>query len=227
MTDEQRGETFEDFKRSFYYGTRSDLHFKFLSNLSDEAAAEFLRVLLETLGDVFDTGDDDRVRRLVYEWQVRAYEGGHAKFSYDDGPFVPFDQPLEDTTVALVGAGGVYVEGDDPAGGETQEEAEARIGDYLRESPTLAAIPSDVPTGELRVRHPGYDVRGARRDVNAVFPVDVLHELVAEGLVGRESECHYGFVGAASQLHLRKEVAPEWAEQLRREEVDLCLLVPT
>jgi hypothetical protein len=228
VTDESRGETFEDFKGSFYYGTRSDLHFKFLSRMSDEDAAGFFRVLLETLGDVFDTGDYDRVRRLIYEWQVRAYDGdGQARFHYDDGPFVPFDTPLEDATVALVGAGGVYVEGDDPTGGETQEEAEARIGDYLREAPTLVTIPHDVPTSELRVRHPGYDVRGARRDINAIFPVDILRELVAEGAVGGENDHHYGFVGATSQLHLRKEVAPDWAERLRREEVDLCLLVPT
>ena len=43
-------------------------------------------------------------------------------------------------TVALMSAGGVYVEGEDPTGGETQEQAVARIGEYLRESPTLVSI---------------------------------------------------------------------------------------
>lgn len=83
---EPHGETFEEFRRSFYYGSRSDLHFKFLASLSDENDAEFVRQLLETLGDVFDTGRYGRVRELVYDWQVRAY-AGEAKYPYDDGPF--------------------------------------------------------------------------------------------------------------------------------------------
>lgn len=225
MTD--HAETFEQFKQSFWYGSRSDLHFKFLSSLSDEDAAEFFRQLLEALGDAFDTGDHAPLRDLVYAWQVRAYDGdGHAKFSYDDGPFAARDRPLEDLAVALVSAGGVYLQHDDPAGGETQEQSEARIDEYLREPPVLVEIPHDTPTHQVRIRHPGYDVRGARRDVNTVFPLDVLRELEAEGLV-RAARRHYGFVGACSQLQLRKTVAPGWAERMAADDVDACLLVAT
>jgi hypothetical protein len=224
---EQQSETFEQFKQSFRYGSRSDLGFKFLSRLSDDDAAEFFRELLELLGDVFDTGEYDRVRELVYAWQVRAYEGdGHAKFSYDDGPFAPAGKPLHELAVALVSAGGVYLKRDDPTGGETQEQAEARIDEYLRTEPVLVEIPHNTPTDEIRVRHPGYDVRGARRDVNAVFPIDVLRQLEAEGAV-RCSDRHYGFVGACSQLRLRKTLAPAWAERMAAAEVDACLLVAT
>lgn len=221
------GETFEAFKRSFWYGSRSDLHFKFLAGMSDDDAAEFFRELLETLGEVFDTGDYERVRRFVYAWQVRAYDGdGHAKFHYDDGPFAPVAQPVDQLSVALVSAGGVYLEDDDPAGGETQDEAESRISDYLRRPPVLVEIPRDAPSGQLRVRHPGYDVRGARRDINAVFPIDIFRDLLADGVV-REPRRHYGFVGACSQLELRKTIAPEWAERMAADEVDACLLVAT
>lgn len=226
MTMDNPAETFEQFKQSFYYGSRSDLGFKFLARMSDEDAAEFFRQLLELLGEVFDTGEYDRVRELVYAWQVRAYDDGQAKFPYDDGPFTPVDRPLEDLTVALLGAGGVYLDGADPAAGETQEKAEARIGEYLREAPVLVEIPHDSPTERLRVRHPGYDVRGARRDVNAVFPINVLRQLEGEGAV-RAAGRHYGFVGACAQLQLRKTVAPGWAERMAAAEVDACLLVAT
>jgi D-proline reductase (dithiol) PrdB len=220
-------ESFEQFKQSFWYGSRSDLGFKFLASLCDEDAAEFLRQLLELLGDVFDTGEHDRIRDLVYTWQVRAYDGdGHAKFNYDDGAFAQVDRPLRELTVALLSAGGVYLEHDDPAEGETQAQAEARIDDYLRTEPVLVEIPHDTPTDQLRVRHPGYDVRGARRDVNAVFPIDALRQLDAEGAV-RAAAHHYGFVGACSQLQLRKTIAPEWAERMAATEVDACLLVAT
>lgn len=216
-----------EFKNSFWYGSRNDLHFKFLAKLSDADAGEFFRQLLETLGDSFDTADYDRVRALVWEWQVRAYEVGAAvKFSYADGPFA-VAASLSDATVALMSAGGVYVEGEDPTGGETQEQAVARIGEYLREAPMLVSIPSDVGLGDLRVRHPGYDIRGAARDINCVFPVTALNDLAKEGVIGRISGQHYSFVGAASQLRLRNEIAPRWGQKLRAEGVDICLLVAT
>lgn len=220
-------ETFEQFKRSFWYGSRSDLHFKFLASLSNDDAAEFFRQLLDGLGDAFDAGDLSPLRELVYAWQVRAYdEDAQAKFRYDDGPFAAVSRPLEDLSVALWSAGGVYLEHDDPRGGETQEEAEGRIHEYLRTAPVLVAIPHDTPIGDVRVRHPGYDVRGARRDVNTVFPLDALRELEAEGRV-RASRHHYGFVGACSQLSLRNTVAPGWAERMAAADVDACLLVAT
>ncbi|MBW3578025.1 MAG: hypothetical protein KY462_09880 [Actinobacteria bacterium] len=219
-------ESFEDFRRSFYYGSRSDLNFKFLARLSDADGAEFLRQLLETLGDAFDTGEYDSVRELVYNWQVRAY-AGEAEYSYDSGPFVAVGRRLQDMTITIVGAGGVFVEDDDPNPGESQEDAEARISQYLREPPTLCRIPGDTPGDEIRVRHPGYDIRGARRDINAVFPIDVVGDLAADGVVGGVAATHYGFVGAASQLQLRSEVAPRWADELRADEVDVCLLVAT
>lgn len=220
------GETFEEFRRSFHYGSRSDLHFKFLAKLSDADGAEFLRQLLERLGDAFDTGEYHVVRELVRDWQARAYDR-EPEYRYDSGPFVAPDRPLEQMTVTIVGAGGVFVEDDDPLRGETQEEAESRIDEYLREPPRLARIPGDAAPGDLRVRHPGYDVRGARRDVNVVFPIDALRGLAADGVVGGVASTHYGFVGAASQLQLRNEVAPRWAEELCAEEVDVCLLVAT
>jgi hypothetical protein len=219
-------ETFEEFRRSFYYGSRGDLHFKFLANLSDEDGAEFLRQLLEMLGDVFDTGEYDRVRRLVDDWQVKAY-AREPKYAYDEGPFATPDRPLAEMAVTIIGAGGVYVHGDDPLDGETQDDATARIEEYLREPPTLSRIPGETPADQIGVRHPGYDVRGARRDINAVFPIDTLRDLAAESVVGGIADTHYGFVGACSQLELRNEIAPQWAEQLRADEVDVCLLVAT
>lgn len=225
MNDSHR-ETLEEFKNSFWYGARNDLHFKFLAKLSDEDAGEFFRQLLETLGDAFDMADYDRIRGLVWEWQVRAYEGEEVKFTYTDGPFAPAP-PLTDATVALMSPGGVYLEGQDPTGGETQDQAVARIGEYLSEAPTLVSIPADASVDDLRVRHPGYDIRGAQRDINCVFPVAALGELAGESLIGRISRRHYSFVGVASQLRLRNKIAPAWGKKLRAEGVDICLLVAT
>ena len=224
---EEHSESVGEFAASLAYGSRTDLHFKFLAKLPEADAAEFLRQVLSHLGDAFDSGDLAAVRDLVDRWQVHAYQQGPPKFTYDDGPFTPLERPLSQSAVTLISAGGVYVDGNDPEGGQPQDEATARIDEYLRQAPTLTDIADDTPTERLRVRHPGYDVRAARRDVETVFPRRALHELVAEGRVGAASTTHHSFVGAASQLQLRKSVAPAWAEQLRSADVDACLLVAT
>jgi hypothetical protein len=76
---ESEGETFEDFKKSFKYGSRNDLHFKFLAGMSDEDAAEFLRVLLETLGDAFDAGGPGGARVGAQAGRNRNRTGNHRR----------------------------------------------------------------------------------------------------------------------------------------------------
>ena len=46
MIDTPKPESFEDFKKSFSYGSRTDLNFKFLAKLSDDQAAKFFQDLL-------------------------------------------------------------------------------------------------------------------------------------------------------------------------------------
>ena len=82
-------ETFGDFKDSFSYGSRSDLSFKFLKGLSHQEAGEFLSVLLEEVGSLFDDDSTDALVDLVYEWQVRAYRpttGTKRPYVYEEHP---------------------------------------------------------------------------------------------------------------------------------------------
>ncbi|MBI4310790.1 MAG: hypothetical protein HY681_03320 [Chloroflexi bacterium] len=229
---EENKETLEAFRQSLNYGSRTDLLFKVLGgrNLSDAEAAEFFRGLLEKVGDAFDTGDYEEVYRHCFEWQVYGYtpkEGAQPQFRYDTAPWTPLTKPLSQSKLALISTGGVYVEGDDPLGpnGPTQEEAIPRINEFLRGDPALASIPRDTPPHLLRVRHPGYDIRGALRDHNVVFPIDRLKELETEGVIGHLADDAYSFIGATSQLRLLKEYAPQWAERLKEKEVDAVLLV--
>lgn len=230
--DEQRKESFEEFRKSFLYGSRTDLLFKFLGGreMTDQDAAEFFRGLLEKLGVAFDTGDYSPVVQHCYEWQVRGYTpppNAPAPFQYESTPWRPLPRPLRQCRVALVSAGGAYVDGDDPLGtnGMTQAEAIARIGEMVRGPAALASIPLDVDRRKIRIRHPGYDIRGAVKDYNAVFPIDRLQELQAEGVIGALAGVNYSFVGATSQKRLLAESAPEWAQRLKRDGVDATLLV--
>ena len=228
----ERGpETLEEFRKSFSYGSRNDLLFKFLGGrgLGDEEAGEFFRGLLQELGESFDTGDYDRVLDYCFQWQVRGYtpdEDSEPTFQYDTAPWAPLVKPLSQCRVALISTGGLYVDGEDPMGpnGPSQEEAIPRIQEFLRSPPALATIPRDIEGDKLRVRHPGYDIRGALRDHNVVFPIDRLKELQSEGVFGELAAESYSFVGATSQKRLL-QIAPEWADRLKKNEVDAALLV--
>ncbi len=145
----------------------------------------------------------------------------------DSTPWTPLARPLSQARLTLISTGGLFIEGHDPLGtsGPTQEEAVPRIQEFLRSDPVLVTIPKNTPQHRLRVRHPGYDIRGAQRDHNVVFPIDRLNALEAEGIIGHLAEEAYSFVGATSQLRLLKEYAPRWARGIKDQGVDAALLV--
>lgn len=229
MADKQ-AETFEAFKDSFSYGSRTNLDAKFLKNLSAQDAAMFFEDLLQKLSESINDGAIDRLIQHVYNWQVRAYATDDRRFSYDERPFAPLQKPLEHARLALLTSSGHFAAGDDPqpfgVANMTQEEAMARIGDFLRMAPELSAIPTTIASGSLCVRHGGYDIRAAQQDPNVIFPLDRLREMADEGIIGELVSPAYSFVGAAAQTLLRNHVAPVWAEQLRDAGVDAVLLVP-
>ena len=229
MTDE----SLEDFKNSFSYGTRTDLSFKFLKKLSAADAGEFLRQLLEEVGASLDHGDITRLHDLVYEWQVRGYmpaRDAPTQWSYEDGPLTNLGKPLADCTVGLLTSSGHFHAADEPAPfgvvGMTQAEAIERIGEFLREPPELSVIPSDTAARELRVRHGGYDIRGAEADFNVALPRDALTALAKAGRIGGVADEMYSFVGATSQGRLRRDALPGWIERLQQNAIDVLLLVP-
>lgn len=225
-------ESLEEFKNSFNYGSRSDLAFKFLKRLSAEEVGDFLQELLRRLGDAIDDGDAARLVHLAYEYQVRAYTGpeGERSPTYEGAPFAPLRRPLVESRLGLVTSSGHFVEGHDPkpfgVAAMTQEEAMSRILDFLRAAPQLTVIPADTATDRLKVRHGGYDIRGAQKDPNVVFPIDRLRELQAAGRIGELAEQAYSFVGATAQTRLLKETGPEWVERFKQDRLDAVLLVP-
>ena len=228
-------ETIEELRRSFFYGSRSNLDVKFLKDLSDGEFGDFLEELLAAASATIAHGDPGGVVDALQRWQVQAYRGhlgDPADFPHrhDDTPLASLDRPLSEARIGLVTSSGHFVDGDDPEPlgvvDMTQAEAEERIGEFLREAPSLSAIPVDTPAERLRVRHGGYPVAAAPRDHQVALPLGHLRTLAEEGEIGQVAETAYSFVGATSQVRLRRDVAPAWAERLRDDAVDAVLLVP-
>jgi D-proline reductase (dithiol) PrdB len=229
MNDELANESFQSFKDSFSYGSRTDLNFKFLKAFSDEDAAQFFQGLLWKLGDAFNDGNFDRVVAHVYEEQLRAYDR-QSNWAYDKGPFTPLRKSVSESRLALLTSSGHFVAGDDPepfgVKDMTQVEAVERISEFLRAEPQLSAIPIDTPRAELRVRHGGYDIRGAQADPNVVLPIERLADLGRQGVIGELAPTAYSFVGACAQLRLLNGAGPRWVELLQQQEIDTVLLIP-
>lgn len=222
-------ESFVEFKNSFSYGSRTDLNFKFLAGLSEKDGAGFFQELLWKLGDTLNDGQVERLIEHVAERQCQSYSGT-SKWTYDDGPFTSLQKPLAESKLALLTSSGHFVDGDDPepfgVKQMAQKEATARIGDFLKVEPTLSSIPASTHNDDLRVRHGGYDIRGAQADPNVVFPLERLREFEREGTIGELATEAFSFVGACAQTRLLKHTGPQWASKLQEQQIDAILLVP-
>ncbi len=74
------------------------------------------------------------------------------------------------------------------------------------------------------VTHGGFDNSDINKDVNAMFPIDRLHELVEEGFIGSLSKETYTFMGGGGNVEkFKNETGPEIARKLKEQGVDIVL----
>jgi D-proline reductase (dithiol) PrdB len=119
-------------------------------------------------------------------------------------PFTPFEGELRRATVALVTAGGVHLKDQEPF--NTADE----LGDL-----GYRVIPPEAGHSELMVTHHHYDHTDADRDINVVFPLEVLRELKDDGLIGDVARKHIGYMGYTMQLKAMYEgTAPQIANEI-------------
>ena len=104
-------------------------------------------------------------------------------------PFTPFDRELAKSTIAIVTAGGVHL----------KEQEPFNIADELGDL-GYRVFPAEVESSQLMVTHHHYDHADADKDINVVFPIDVLRDLHAEGFIGGIAKKHFGYMGYTMQL---------------------------
>lgn len=130
-------------------------------------------------------------------------------------PFTPFDGDLSRACVSIVSASGVHLKEQKPF------NIEDDLGDL-----TYRLIGEDAASEELMISHPRYDHEDADRDVNIVFPIDRLRELVEEGFIGCIARKHVGFMGYTMRLkEMYEQMAPAIADEIDRgSRADLVVL---
>jgi hypothetical protein len=144
-----------------------------------------------------------------------------AKYRYrtlDPVPFTALRKPLPEARVALVTTGGVYAPGQAPF------NKSVKGGDA-----SFREIAADVDVSTLGIAHKSdaFDQTGFRRDRNLGFPLDRLREMALRAEIGTLNRRHLSFMGSiTAPRRLMAETAPEAAQLLVADGVDVALLVP-
>lgn len=124
------------------------------------------------------------------------------------------DKPLSEARVAFITTAGIHVKTDAPF--------DTKNGD-----PTFRRVPGDVSFADLTISHEHYDTTEANKDINVVFPLEVLREFAEEGMIKDVAPRNFGLMGYIPQVkELMEQSAPEIADQLVADNVDIVLLSP-
>jgi len=118
---------------------------------------------------------------------------------------------LKDMTIALATAAGVHLKSD---------KRFNLAGDV-----SYRVVPHESGVENMMVSHGGYDNGDVNKDINCMFPVDRLTELVEEGFIKAAAINHYTFMGGGgNQDVFINETGPEIAKKLKSENVDAVVL---
>ena len=145
--------------------------------------------------------------------QLRSKLEGLKGFAFDQIPWTT-PKPLHERPVAIVTTACKRVD----------DDADWNAGDQC-----FTEITHDADNLTLAHYSPNFDRVGWVLDKNVVFPIDRLHELAKEGVIGSVADTHISFMGAQPDHTLetiRLDSGPAAAQRLRNDEVDLVLLTP-
>ncbi len=125
-------------------------------------------------------------------------------------PYTPFRGRLEESRLCLVSNAGVYAPGQEPFD--------------LKGDLSYRRIPSSTEGRLLSIAHAHYDHSDADQDVDLVFPIDRLRELVAEGKIGSLTPDFISKGYSAALREIKERVAPEIAHIVESMRPDVVLL---
>jgi D-proline reductase (dithiol) PrdB len=155
----------------------------------------------------------DYIPRIRGNYEKLGYKPYGWVVSEGPPPWTPLAKPLSECRLGLAASGGVYVTG--------------QVAFHHKDDTSTRQIPTDVDTRDLRSTHFAYDLTDARKDPNAVFPIDPLRRLVRERFLGSLSSRFHTFMGGIySSRRVSEKLAPELTALFLEDKVDAVLLVP-
>jgi D-proline reductase (dithiol) PrdB len=130
-------------------------------------------------------------------------------------PYTPLDKNLSELTIAIVSTAGAHLLEQEPF--DTDGDASYRI------------ITDEATTDQFTVTHGApkehYNTDEPKKDINVIFPLDRLRELVNEGFIGAINNKHISMMGYAMRLKkILDETIPQIAKEITKSKADAVLL---
>lgn len=143
----------------------------------------------------------------------------HYPFPELDSPALQIlRKPLSECRVVIITTAGLHLKQDKPFNGS-----------FLVSDCSFRRLPISARLAEMGISHTSheFDRSGIMEDLNVVYPIDRLAELVERRKLGSLAATHYSFMGSLPRVgDLRKKTAPEVARLANLDAVDLALLTP-
>lgn len=140
-------------------------------------------------------------------------------------PWAPLAKPLAKCRLSLITTAGLYRTDLQPPFDLEREQAEPTWGD-----PSFRIIPTDSPPELIGVSHLHINPQPILRDLNVVFPLQRLQELLAEGVIGSLAAQAFSLMGyqgfPPNPGAWLEHSVPQIVAALRAEGVDSILLTP-
>ena len=180
---------------------------KYLKRRPEDQVTQFFNrlYLLSVTGK--ETGDWSVLDKFLEEEGDRVSSQVAPPIGFESTPWAPFEKRLSESKIAILTTGGVYVEGQKPF--NTDGDSSYR------------EIPLGPPADQFRIAHTHYDTTGVAEDINAVFAIHRLQEIIRDGIVAESNTSAYSFMGyIPDPSYLIKVTAPEVAKRLNEDGVD-------
>ncbi len=130
-----------------------------------------------------------------------------------DTPTATVAPALAEATVAIAPTAGMR-----PAGDVTL---------WRTDDTSFTQLPRAARDIQLSHFSPNFDRAGVATDLNVVYPIDRLEDMLADGAIGGVAETHLSFMGAVSdQATIVQDSGPAAAQLLLDAGVDVVLLTP-
>ena len=125
-------------------------------------------------------------------------------------------KPLSESRLTFVSTAGVQPKNTMPF------DTVHPVGDY-----SFRRVPTNSKTTDLEIHQLKYPTFGAERDLNVIFPIERLRELVEEKFIGSLTENFFSFIGYNMDAErLERTLAEDIAEAVKAEKPDVVLLAP-
>ncbi len=131
-------------------------------------------------------------------------------------PLAHLRKPLAQARLTFVSSAGVQPKGTLPF------DVVHPVGDY-----SFRRVPSDSAPSDLEIHQIKYPTNGAAKDLNVIFPIERLHELAAEKVIGELTPNFFSFIGYNMNPEaFERSLAEDIADAVVAEGADAVLLCP-